>query len=514
MLKTRESGSKIVYRKDVCLKIIDHDQINKVILFFLLIPIIGIVALSAVCHAAPLKGNLIFIMDGSGSMEASLEKESKISVAKEVMTSIVNSLNSKLEVGLVAYGHRRRGDCKDVEELVAVGPLKRELLIEKITSIRPTGMTPISLSLKMTAEKIKSFNERTTVILISDGQETCMGDPCELVRDLKSEGNRFKLHVIGFGVTEDVSRQLGCVAKSGGGKYFSAENAEQFENALKYLVGAGPLPHVKLSEKLSALRPDKDKLKKNESKKDKSQKDTFQKGKLKKNKDIKDKAPRNKPDMVKKDEKNKDRVKHKKKTKGEFKKPAFLKKGTIVLNVNKGRVRNEPSLSSQILFNLSKGDQARVLEQKQDWYRIKTPDNRTGWAYYKLFDGDPGIIIRPSDISSETIKMVTNFKIQPGFRGAEKVVFFMNQFQIPKTFFVAKDSSKVVCDFSDTVLGAGIKPVSKGSGKIIERIRTGLHANPPKSRFVLDLVSGRQYELEHMFFKNEKRYELVVKPLR
>ena len=139
-------------------------------------------------------------------------------------------------MGLVAYGHRRKGDCKDVEELVPLSPVDKKNLIVKIQEINPKGKTPITLSVQMTADKIKVLEDETTIILVSDGKETCEGDPCALVKELKKLGIKFVMHVIGFDVTEEERAQLECMAKAGGGEYFTAKTAGQFKMAAQKVV--------------------------------------------------------------------------------------------------------------------------------------------------------------------------------------------------------------------------------------------------------------------------------------
>ncbi len=180
--------------------------------------------------------NIMFILDASGSMWGEVEGRDKIAIAKEVLAGLVKDLPDNTRAGLVAYGHRRKGDCQDVEELVKLGPLDREGLIEIIQGLSPKGKTPITRSVRMTAQKLKSLEEETTIILVSDGKETCEGDPCELVQELKEAGLKFVLHVIGFDVTEEERRQLECMAEAGGGKYFTAKTAGEFEAAAQEVV--------------------------------------------------------------------------------------------------------------------------------------------------------------------------------------------------------------------------------------------------------------------------------------
>jgi Ca-activated chloride channel family protein len=181
-------------------------------------------------------GNLIFILDASGSMWGQIEGTAKIAIAKEVLTGLIEDLPEDVNVGLVAYGHRSKGDCKDVEELVSLSPVDKEKLVAEIQGINPKGKTPITLSVQMTADKIKVLEDETTIILVSDGKETCEGDPCALVEELKKLGIRFVMHVIGFDVTEEERAQLECMAEAGGGEYLTAKTAGEFKMAAEKVV--------------------------------------------------------------------------------------------------------------------------------------------------------------------------------------------------------------------------------------------------------------------------------------
>jgi Ca-activated chloride channel family protein len=180
--------------------------------------------------------NLMFILDASGSMWGQVEGTAKIVIAKEVLSDLIKGLPDNTVAGLVAYGHRRKGDCNDVEELIALGPLNKQAMISRVQDLSPKGKTPISRSVRLTAEGIKHLEDETTIILISDGKETCDPDPCGLVKDLKASGIKFIMHVIGFDVTEEEKKQLECMAKEGGGKYFTADNAGEFSAAASEVV--------------------------------------------------------------------------------------------------------------------------------------------------------------------------------------------------------------------------------------------------------------------------------------
>jgi len=176
---------------------------------------------------------VMIILDGSGSMWAQLEGETRIETAKKVLREIVPNLPAEVRLGLTAYGHRWKGRCDDIEVLVPAGSTDRDLLLEKVMAISPKGKTPIADSVSMVVNELKQKENETSIILVSDGLETCHPDPCTLVRELKETGIKFILHVVGFAVTDKEDEQLSCLADAGGGIYYTAGNAPELLNAFQ-----------------------------------------------------------------------------------------------------------------------------------------------------------------------------------------------------------------------------------------------------------------------------------------
>lgn len=176
---------------------------------------------------------MMFILDGSGSMWGKAGDEVKISIARKVMTEIVPSLPPEVRLGLTAYGHNRKGDCNDIEVLLPPGSTDRQLLLDKVMGIKPKGKTPIEGSLRMVTGLIKEKEVETIIVLVSDGEETCDQDPCGAVQAMKQAGIRFILHVVGFDVSEEQEKQLSCLAKAGGGEYFTASDSAALLSALQ-----------------------------------------------------------------------------------------------------------------------------------------------------------------------------------------------------------------------------------------------------------------------------------------
>ena len=180
--------------------------------------------------------NLVIILDASGSMWGQVEGRHKIAIAKEVMAGLIQALPAGLNTGLVAYGHRRKGDCQDVEELAPLRPLNKENLIKMIEAINPKGKTPITHAIRVTAEGLRELENKTTLVLVSDGKETCEGDPCALINALKDSGIQLVTHVIGFDVTDAEREELQCIADAGDGTYYTANTAKAFSMAAKTII--------------------------------------------------------------------------------------------------------------------------------------------------------------------------------------------------------------------------------------------------------------------------------------
>ncbi|MDZ7696919.1 MAG: VWA domain-containing protein [Deltaproteobacteria bacterium] len=176
---------------------------------------------------------VMFIFDASGSMWGTAGDQTKIEAAKEVMAKIVPELPSEVKAGLTVYGHRKKGDCSDIEVLVGPGEGDRDALLAQLKAITPKGKTPMADSIKMVADRLKGVEEETMIILISDGEETCHADPCGVVKSLKKLDIKFVLHVVGFDVNDEQKEQLTCLAEAGGGRYFGATDTDSLLGALE-----------------------------------------------------------------------------------------------------------------------------------------------------------------------------------------------------------------------------------------------------------------------------------------
>lgn len=175
---------------------------------------------------------IIFILDASGSMWGQVEGKAKIEIARDVLDELVANFETDRPTGLVAYGHRQKGDCQDVEFLVDPESGTPASVQEKLKALKPLGKTPLAHSASLVIDKLKSQSKASTVILLTDGIETCEGDLCQVVADAKKAGIDFVMHIVGFDLGDNDRMALECAAKEGEGLYLDASNSEELSDAL------------------------------------------------------------------------------------------------------------------------------------------------------------------------------------------------------------------------------------------------------------------------------------------
>ncbi len=184
----------------------------------------------------------ILVLDASGSMWGQIDGVAKITIAQNVVGDLLTTLPDSQLLGLMAYGHRRKGDCSDIELLLAPTP-SREEIAARVNDLTPRGKTPMTDAVIAAAEALRYTEEKATVILISDGIETCNPNVCEAARTLEQTGVDFTAHVIGFDVSNpEAIAQMQCLAEETGGSFRTASTAEELSEALQAVAEPEPAP--------------------------------------------------------------------------------------------------------------------------------------------------------------------------------------------------------------------------------------------------------------------------------
>jgi Mg-chelatase subunit ChlD len=180
------------------------------------------------------------VVDASRSMWGRMHGEPKMSVAKDILQDVSYWFPEDLDLALRAYGSTSPSDdknCSDSTLLVPFAAENREPIRRAIAGLRPLGQTPIAYALNQASRDFGSMDDDRAVVLVTDGIESCGGDPVQAARGLRAQG--IKVHVIGFGLgsTADEDRaSLQAVADASGGHYVTAGSAEELKRALEQTV--------------------------------------------------------------------------------------------------------------------------------------------------------------------------------------------------------------------------------------------------------------------------------------
>jgi Mg-chelatase subunit ChlD len=213
-----------------------------------------LLATASVAASEPQQARTIIVMDGSGSMWGQIDGRPKLEIARETVADVVGKLPANQTLGLIAYGHRRKGDCKDIELIVPPAPGTSGKVLNAVNDMRFLGMTPLSEAVRQAAQALRHTEQAATVVLVTDGLETCNLDPCAVANELEKSGVNFTAHVIGFGLTKDEGAKVACLATNTGGRYLQASDGAALSAALRQAVSepAPAKPAATLSAPASA----------------------------------------------------------------------------------------------------------------------------------------------------------------------------------------------------------------------------------------------------------------------
>lgn len=191
---------------------------------------------------------LLFVIDYSNSMSEYIEHKTKVNQVKDMMGKILPQISPETRVGMRVYGHTCNliayNACRSSELLVPLGFYRASDMMQKLSKLRPRGMTPITYSLKQAVTKdLKDFEGIKHIILLTDGGENCDESPCDYSIELVKSRKDIKIDVIAFNVhDEDDLDQLRCTADVTGGHFAQAETSAELLHTMEDMI----LPHKKV----------------------------------------------------------------------------------------------------------------------------------------------------------------------------------------------------------------------------------------------------------------------------
>jgi len=181
------------------------------------------------------RGAVGIILDASGSMLKRMDGQRRIEIARDSLRRTVSDiLPDGMPVALRVYGHREAGSCRTDLEL-PLQPLDKSAFLARLEQIQAINLarTPIAASLAAMADDLADAGGSKWVVLLTDGEETCDGDPAAEIEKLRAAGIDARVNIVGFAIDEDaLKNRFRDWARLGGGSYFDAGAADSLDRAL------------------------------------------------------------------------------------------------------------------------------------------------------------------------------------------------------------------------------------------------------------------------------------------
>ena len=193
---------------------------NKYRLSFRLYSILLMVSLGAYAELTFANENnapaLVIVLDASNSMWGQVNGKTKIEIARTELNKLLAKPELSSQAQVMVYGSQSKSSCTDIKRLDESAD--SEALSKAINQIRPLGRSPIGAALKQAASNIQG---QGSIVLISDGTESCDQDPCVITKELKQQQPGLKIYAVSL-QTEKQNQTLTCIAESSGTDVLSA----------------------------------------------------------------------------------------------------------------------------------------------------------------------------------------------------------------------------------------------------------------------------------------------------
>jgi Ca-activated chloride channel family protein len=190
------------------------------------------------------RDDAMIVFDASGSMagtDFNNPPTPRIKKVKEALARVLPEVAAARNLGLIDYGPGPANRCDNIELLLEPAPNAAERIMGAIDKLIPAGRTPLTAAVREAARVLRFPQKPGVVVLLTDGEETCGGDPCSMAKALRAEGENLTVHVIGYRMRDTATAtgylQSRCLADSTGGLYVSVETTAELVDALRRMLG-------------------------------------------------------------------------------------------------------------------------------------------------------------------------------------------------------------------------------------------------------------------------------------
>ncbi len=178
------------------------------------------------------QNSAVLVLDHSSTMWNQTAGAAKIVVARDMLKTLIEEHEGKLNLGLLAFGSRKSNACDDLDAMKPIGPIDTKSYNQALDSAKPKGSAPIAASLAAANGMFRASSARS-IIMVVDGPDNCKADPCAAARSLKQRSPEAIVHVIGFDAQPEKLQELSCVASETGGMFATATNEDELELHLR-----------------------------------------------------------------------------------------------------------------------------------------------------------------------------------------------------------------------------------------------------------------------------------------
>ncbi|MDT8758680.1 VWA domain-containing protein [Sphingomonas psychrotolerans] len=184
---------------------------------------------------------VVVAVDGSGSMAGQLSGRTKLEMARSAALGFVDGLPASVEASLLVFGQQGSNDdagkarsCAGIDMLAPMSS-DRAGLVGGVRRLKAVGWTPLAMALERAESLLQasSVPGEQLIYVVSDGEETCGGDPVAVARRINAGKTRAVINVIGFGLPAPEAAALKAVADAGGGNFVNLANQTDYDRTMQ-----------------------------------------------------------------------------------------------------------------------------------------------------------------------------------------------------------------------------------------------------------------------------------------
>jgi Ca-activated chloride channel homolog len=198
----------------------------------------------------PCTEDAMIVFDASGSMAGdgwgygseSAGTVSRIDKVRSALREILPSITRFRRVGLLTYGSGAWNQCT-IQLALKPQPNAADQIMAAVDALRPAGRTPLTDAVAQAADALDFRHKPGLIVVLTDGEETCDGSPCDMSEKLHAEADQLTIHVIGLRVKnytwigDQGILDAKCLAEKNGGQYLPVDTLDGLRQALEKTLG-------------------------------------------------------------------------------------------------------------------------------------------------------------------------------------------------------------------------------------------------------------------------------------